>query len=172
MNVFWLQLENFENFADSLCMNKPYFYFGQNVSKTHRRGSKRLEKVNTRYNSTWPTVVSIIALCTLFKFLVTTPLNLGGLREFFSGGSDTKSSLNKNAANDMGLITTTLNCIVSMLVHDETRRVETKFLRVDAVDELRTINAVKRKKKRFYTDSRHDNHKSDYLKKTISLIGF
>ena len=63
----------------------------------------------------------------------------------------------KKAANDMDLITTTHNCIVSVLVHDEKRRGETKFMRVDAVDELQTINAVKRKK-RIYTDSRHDNN--------------
>ena len=32
-----------------------------------------------------------------------------------------------------------------MIVHDEKRRGETKFMRVDAVDELQTINDVKRK---------------------------
>ena len=52
----------------------------------------------------------------------------------------------KKAANDMDLITTTHNCIVSVLVHDEKRRGETKFMRVDAIDELQTINAVKQKK--------------------------
>ena len=51
----------------------------------------------------------------------------------------------KNAASDMDLITSTHNCIVSVLVHDEKRRGETIFMRVDAVDELQTINAVKRK---------------------------
>ena len=66
----------------------------------------------------------------------------------------------KKAANDMDLITTTHNCIVSVLVHDEKRRGETKFMRVDAVDELQTINAVKRKK-RIYTDSRHDNNERE-----------
>ena len=60
----------------------------------------------------------------------------------------------------MDLITTTQNCIVSVLVHDENRRGETKFMRVDAVDELQTINAVKRKK-RIYTDSRHDNNEGE-----------
>ena len=45
----------------------------------------------------------------------------------------------------MDLITTTHSCIVSVLVYDEKRRGETKFMRVDAVDELQTINAVKRK---------------------------
>ena len=44
-----------------------------------------------------------------------------------------------------------------MLVYDEKRRSETKFMRVVAVDELQTINAVKRKK-RIYTDSGHDNN--------------
>ena len=51
----------------------------------------------------------------------------------------------KKAANDMDLITTTHNCIVSVLVHDEKRRGETKFKRVDAADELQTIKAVKQK---------------------------
>ena len=66
----------------------------------------------------------------------------------------------KKAANDMDLITTTHKCIVSVLVHDEKRRGKTKFMRNDAVDELQTINAVKRKK-RIYTDSRHDNNEGE-----------
>ena len=60
----------------------------------------------------------------------------------------------------MDLITTTRNYIVSVLVYDEKRRGETKIMRVDAVDELQTINAVKRKK-RIYTDSRHDNNEGN-----------
>ena len=34
----------------------------------------------------------------------------------------------KKAANDTDLTTTTHNCIVSLLVHDEKRRGETKFM--------------------------------------------
>ena len=45
----------------------------------------------------------------------------------------------KKAANDMDLITTTHNCIVSVLVHDEKLQGETKFMRVDAVDETPTL---------------------------------
>ena len=45
----------------------------------------------------------------------------------------------------MGLITSTQNCIVSVLVYDDKRRGKTMFMRVDAVDELQTINAVEQK---------------------------
>ena len=70
----------------------------------------------------------------------------------------------------MDLIITTHNCIVSVIVHDEKRRGETKFTRVDAVDELQTITAVKRKKKRIYTDSRHDNNEGNPLQAKNQLI--